>query len=203
MPGSVATGGPEARIRWWRQGRRILPKTGGHLDNVADLDERSALEVLARAAAAARMPINKEEWEARRAGGFDGSLLRRSKTCSSPMTAIPRMKTCSPDSRPPMSAAWAPEPVDRHAGALEIEDSYPLSPPPEMQAALATSADFSAPTPAECRRSRCHCASRTSRRGLQRRRTPDRFVQPMPLATTPSPDGLHYPGRCRPRRSRR
>ncbi|WEK04933.1 MAG: GMC oxidoreductase [Candidatus Devosia phytovorans] len=70
---------PEARILMVEAGPQILPQKGAHLDNVADLDERATLEILAQGGdRSPRMSISKEEWEARRAGGFDASLLRRS-----------------------------------------------------------------------------------------------------------------------------
>lgn len=70
---------PEARIIMVEAGPQILPRTGAHLDNVADLAERAALEVLAQGGdRTPRISVSKEEWEARRAGGFDASLLRRS-----------------------------------------------------------------------------------------------------------------------------
>ena len=59
---------PEARILMVEAGPQILPQKGAHLDNIADLDERAAFEVYAQGGdRSPRMPINKEEWEARRA----------------------------------------------------------------------------------------------------------------------------------------
>ncbi|MBJ7578654.1 GMC family oxidoreductase N-terminal domain-containing protein [Devosia sp. MC532] len=70
---------PEARIVMVEAGPQILPEVGGHLDNVLDLEKRAELETLAQGAdRSRRLSISKEEWEARRAGGFDASLLRRS-----------------------------------------------------------------------------------------------------------------------------
>ncbi|GHA21384.1 pyranose oxidase [Devosia pacifica] len=70
---------PEARILMVEAGPQILPELGAHLDNIADPEERSALEVKAQGGDRNRRPsISKEEWEARRAGGFDASMLRRS-----------------------------------------------------------------------------------------------------------------------------
>ena len=70
---------PEARILMIEAGPQIMPQIGAHLDNVVDLEERGALETLAQGGdRTPRTPISKEEWEARRAGGFDASQLRRS-----------------------------------------------------------------------------------------------------------------------------
>ncbi|MDM9646752.1 GMC oxidoreductase [Rhizobium sp. S163] len=185
---------PEARIVMVEAGPQILPKTGAHLDNVADLDERGALEVLAQGGdRSPRMPINKEEWEARRAGGFDGSLLRRSGLFIA-NEGDPQDENLfagfSAANVGGMGTKWSTgTPVPSQ---IEL---VPFIPSSEMQAALATSAkllgtntDPNAGDPA--------ATALRERLGkvFNPGRTPDRFVQPMPLAATPGPEGLHYHG---------
>lgn len=70
---------PEARILMVEAGPQLRPEIGAHLDNVTDLEARAELEIGAQGPERdRRAPITSQEWEARRAGGFDASLLRRS-----------------------------------------------------------------------------------------------------------------------------
>jgi choline dehydrogenase-like flavoprotein len=185
---------PDASILMVEAGPQILPQTGGHLDNVTDLEERGALEVLAQGGdRSPRMPINKEEWEARRAGGFDGSLLRRSGLFIA-NDGDPQDENLfagfSAANVGGMGTKWSTgTPVPS-----EIE-LVPFIPADQMLAAIATSAallgtnwDPNAGDPAAIAlRERLGAVFNPGR-------SPDRYVQPMPLAATPGPDGLHYHG---------
>jgi choline dehydrogenase-like flavoprotein len=69
---------PEARILMVEAGPQIRPETGAHLDNITDNQARAEAEIKAQGPTPAPYaPITREEWDARRAGGFDASLLRR------------------------------------------------------------------------------------------------------------------------------
>jgi choline dehydrogenase-like flavoprotein len=184
---------PEARILMVEAGPKILPKTGAHLDNIADLHERGALEVLAQGGERVqRTPITKEEWEARRAGGFDASQLRRSGLfiANEADPAENLFAGFSAANVGGMGTKWStgtPTPSQR--------ERVPFIDADEMDAAigvgewlLGTNKDPRAGDPvADALRARLGAAFNPGR-------TPDRFVAPMPLAATPEGDGLRYHG---------
>ena len=185
---------PEARILMVEAGPQILPETGGHLDNVLDLDERGALEVQAQGGdRSPRQPMSKEEWEARRAGGFDGSLLRRSGLFIA-NDGDPQDENLfagfSAANVGGMGTKWStgtPVPSD-----IEL---VPFIPADEMAAALATSAGLLGVNKDPRAGDQVATAMRERLAEVfNPGRTPDRFVQPMPLAATPGPDGLRYHG---------
>lgn len=185
---------PEARILMVEAGPQILPQTGGHLDNVLDLEKRAALEMQAQGGdRTPRTPMSKEEWEARRAGGFDASQLRRSGLfiANDADPAENLFAGFSAANVGGMGTKWStgtptPSPVER----------VPFIPAGEMDAAIAIAEGLLGtnknPHPGDltaiAMREKLGAAFNAGR-------TPDRFVQPMPLAATPGPDGLlHYHG---------
>ncbi|WP_194273872.1 GMC oxidoreductase [Rhizobium grahamii] len=185
---------PEARILMVEAGPQILPQKGAHLDNIVDLDERAAFELQAQGGdRSPRMPINKEEWEARRAGGFDGSMLRRSGLFIA-NEADPQDENLfagfSAANVGGMGTKWSTgTPVPS-----EIE-LVPFIPTDEMHKALAVSAQLLG-TNKDPRAGDVAAIAMRERLGevFNPGRTPDRFVQPMPLAATPGPEGLRYHG---------
>lgn len=185
---------PQARILMVEAGPQILAQKGAHLDNIADLDERAAFEMQAQGGdRSPRMPINKEEWEARRAGGFDGSMLRRSGLFIA-NEADPQDENLfagfSAANVGGMGTKWSTgTPVPS-----EIE-LVPFIPTEEMHKALAVSAQLLG-TNKDPRAGDVAAIAMRERLGevFNPGRTPDRFVQPMPLAATPGPEGLRYHG---------
>ncbi|MDM9620567.1 GMC oxidoreductase [Rhizobium sp. S96] len=185
---------PQARILMVEAGPQILPQKGAHLDNIVDLDERAAFELQAQGGdRSPRMPINKEEWEARRAGGFDGSMLRRSGLFIA-NEADPQDENLfagfSAANVGGMGTKWSTgTPVPS-----EIE-LVPFIPTDEMHKALAVSAQLLG-TNKDPRAGDVAAIAMRERLGevFNPGRTPDRFVQPMPLAATPGPEGLRYHG---------
>ena len=184
---------PEARILMVEAGPQILPQTGAHLDNIVDLEERGALEVLAQGGdRTPRIPINKEEWEARRAGGFDASQLRRSGLfiANDADPAEDLFAGFSAANVGGMGTKWStgtPTP--------SLAERVPFIPAAEMQAAIAT-AEMLLGTHKDPRAGDPTAIAMRERLGavFNPGRTPDRFVQPMPLAATPTADGLRYHG---------
>lgn len=69
---------PEARILMVEAGPKATAKTGKHLDNLPAA-ERSAAQLMTQGPArgTSYAPITRDEWEARKSGGHDGSLQRR------------------------------------------------------------------------------------------------------------------------------
>lgn len=185
---------PEARIVMVEAGPQILPQVGAHLDNVLDLDQRAAFEIQAQGGdRTPRLSINKEEWEARRAGGFDASLLRRSGLFIA-NDADPQDENLfagfSAANVGGMGTKWStgtPIPSD-----IEL---VPFIPADEMHAALDLSASLLG-TNRDPRAGDVTAIAMRERLGavFNPGRTPDRYVQPMPLAATPGPDGLRYHG---------
>lgn len=184
---------PEARILMVEAGPKIMPKTGEHLDNVADLDERAALEIQAQGGdRTPRMSISKEEWEARRAGGFDASLLRRSglfiANDADPSEGL--FAGFSAANVGGMGTKWStgtptPSPAERvpFIDAAELDAALELS-----GQLLGVHKDVRGPDPvAEAFRERLGAVFNPGR-------TPDRFVQPMPMAATPGVDGPRWHG---------
>jgi choline dehydrogenase-like flavoprotein len=185
---------PEARILMVEAGPQILPQKGAHLDNIADLDERAAFEVRAQGGdRSPRMPINKEEWEARRAGGFDHSLLRRSGLFIANDADAQDENLFAGFSAANvggMGTKWSTgTPVPS-----EIE-LVPFIPTDEMHKALAVSAKLLG-TNKDPRAGDVTAIAMRERLGevFNPGRTSDRIVQPMPLAATPEADGLRYHG---------
>lgn len=186
---------PEARILMVEAGPQILPKTGAHLDNVLDLDERGALEVLAQGGdRTPRIPISKEEWEARRAGGFDASQLRRSglfiANDADPVENL--FAGFSAANVGGMGTKWSTgTPTPSQA------ERVPFIPADELDAAIGT-AEWLLGTNKDPRAGDPTAISLRDRLGavFNAGRSPDRFVQPMPLAATPEGDDvpLRYHG---------
>lgn len=184
---------PEARIVMVEAGPQILPMTGGHLDNVADLDQRASLEVLAQGGdRTPRLSISKEEWEARRAGGFDASFLRRSGLfianeadpgenlfAGFAAANVGGMGTKWSTGTPtPSQAERIPFiPADAFEAALGIAEGL-LGTNKDPNAGDASAIALREKLGAE----------------FNAGRSPDRTVRPMPLAATPTPQGLHYHG---------
>jgi choline dehydrogenase-like flavoprotein len=184
---------PEARILMIEAGPQILPKTGAHLDNIVDLKERAALEMQAQGGdRTPRTPMSKEEWEARRAGGFDASQLRRSGLfiANDADPAENLFAGFSAANVGGMGTKWSTGtptpsqvervpfiPADELAAAIVVAQGLlgtNTNPHPNDQTAIAMREKLGA----------------TFNPG----RSPDRFVQPMPLAATPGPNGLRYHG---------
>lgn len=185
---------PEAKILMVEAGPQILPQIGAHLDNVANLDERNALEVQAQGGdRTPRMPITNEEWEARRAGGFDSSLLRRSGLFIA-NDADPQddnfFAGFSAANVGGMGTKWSTgTPIPS-----EIE-LVPFISADEMASALAVSAQLLGVNK-DPRAGDPTAIALRERLGAEFNpgRSPDRRVQPMPLAATPGPDNLRYHG---------
>lgn len=184
---------PEARIVIVEAGPQILPQAGAHLDNVLDLDERATLEIQAQGGdRMPRLSISKEEWEARRAGGFDASLLRRSGLFianeSDPGESffagfsaanVGGMGTKWSTGTPTPSATERVPFIDAEAFEAALSEAEGL---------LGTHKDPRAGDPAAARlRQRLGQAFNAGRAA-------DRKVQPMPLAATPEDGGLRYHG---------
>jgi len=185
---------PEARILMIEAGPQILPQTGAHLDNVLDLDERGALEVHAQGGdRTPRAPISKEEWEARRAGGFDASQLRRSGLfiANDADPADNLFAGFSAANVGGMGTKWSTgTPTPSQA------ERVPFIPADELAAAI-TVAEGLLGTNKDPRAGDPTAIALRERLGavFNLGRTPDRFVQPMPLAATPEGDGpLRYHG---------
>ncbi|KQV19966.1 hypothetical protein ASC97_28845 [Rhizobium sp. Root1203] len=69
---------PEARILMVEAGPQIKSETGAHLDNILDDQARAEAEIKAQGPTPSPYaPITRAEWDERRAGRFDASLLRR------------------------------------------------------------------------------------------------------------------------------
>jgi choline dehydrogenase-like flavoprotein len=184
---------PEARITIVEAGPQILPQVGGHLDNVLNLEERAALEILAQGGdRTPRLSISKEEWEARRAGGFDASMLRRSGLF------IGNEADPSDDLFAGFSAAnvggmgtkWStgtPTPSK--------SERVPFIPADDLEAAVGVAEQLLG-TNKDPRAGDTTAIALREKLGavFNPGRTPDRFVQPMPLAATPGPEGLRYHG---------
>lgn len=184
---------PQARIVMVEAGPQILPRVGAHLDNVADLDERAALEVQAQGGDRTPRPsISKEEWEARRAGGFDASLLRRSGLfiANEADEAESLFAGFSAANVGGMGTKWStgcPTPSQ--------PERVPFIAPDEFEPALRVAEELlgvnkdprSGDPTAAALREKLGAAFNPGR-------SPDRFVQAMPMAATPGPDGLRYHG---------
>lgn len=184
---------PQARIVMVEAGPQILPRTGGHLDNVADLKERAALEILAQGGdRTPRLSISKEEWEARRAGGFDASFLRRSGLFIA-NEADPNENLFAGFAAANvggMGTKWStgtPTPS-------EIE-RVPFIPADAFEAALGV-AEGLLGTNKDPHAGDVSAIALRERLGeaFNPGRSPDRTVRPMPLAATPTPEGLRYHG---------
>ncbi|HWV20527.1 MAG TPA: GMC oxidoreductase [Devosia sp.] len=184
---------PQARIVMVEAGPQILPRVGAHLDNVLDLEKRAALEIEAQGGdRTPRLSISKEEWEARRAGGFDASFLRRSGLFianeSDPSENL--FAGFSAANVGGMGTKWStgtPTPSEA--------ERVPFIPAGEFEAALGI-AEGLLGTNKDPR------AGDTSAIALREKlgaafnpgRPPDRTVRAMPLAATPGPLGLTYHG---------
>ena len=184
---------PEARILMVEAGPQILPQKGAHLDNVEDLDERAALEILAQGGdRTPRQSISKEEWEARRAGGFDASLLRRSGLfiANDADNSESLFAGFSAANVGGMGTKWSTgTPTPSQA------ERVPFIAADELEAALGVAGtllgvhkDPRGPDPVAAElRKRLGAAFNPGRK-------PDRFVQPMPMAATPGPNGPRWHG---------
>lgn len=184
---------PEARIVMVEAGPQILPKTGAHLDNITDLSERAALEVLAQGGdRTPRLSVSKEEWEARRAGGFDASLLRRSGLFitneSDPAENL--FTGFAAANVGGMGTKWStgtPTPSEA--------ERVPFIPADEFDAAL-TIAEGLLGTNKNTRPDDTAAIAMRDRLGavFNPGRSPDRLVKAMPLAATSGPGNLTYHG---------
>ena len=185
---------PEARILMIEAGPQIMPQIGAHLDNVVDLEERGALETLAQGGdRTPRTPISKEEWEARRAGGFDASQLRRSglfiANDADPTESL--FAGFSAANVGGMGTKWStgtPTPSQAERVPFIARD--------ELDRAIALGEELLG-TNKDPRAGDATAHALREKLGavFNRGRTPDRFVQPMPLAATPQADGsLRYHG---------
>ncbi|MGV8832354.1 MAG: GMC oxidoreductase [Devosia sp.] len=184
---------PQARILMVEAGPQILPQTGAHLDNVHDLAERAALEILAQGGdRTPRLSISKEEWEARRAGGFDASLLRRSGLfiANDADTSESLFAGFSAANVGGMGTKWSTgTPTPSQA------ERVPFIAADELDAALGVAGtllgvhkDPRGPDPVAVElRQRLGAAFNAGRE-------PDRLVQPMPMAATPGPNGPRWHG---------
>lgn len=184
---------PEARILMIEAGPQILPKVGAHLDNVADLDERASLELQAQGGdRTPRLSISKEEWEARRAGGFDASMLRRSGLFianeSDPAESF--FAGFSAANVGGMATKWTTGcPTPSHS------ERVPFIPADELEDALGVGENL-------LRVNKDPRAGDPTAAALRERlsaafgadRPEDRSIRPMPMAATPGPDGLVFHG---------
>jgi choline dehydrogenase-like flavoprotein len=184
---------PDARILMVEAGPQILPEAGAHLDNVTDLERRAELEILAQGGdRTPRLSISKEEWEARRAGGFDASMLRRSglfiANAQDPAEGL--FAGFSAANVGGMGTKWStgtptPSSIERvpFIAADAFEAALRLG-----EGLLGVHKDPRGPDPvAEALRQRLGAVFNPGR-------SPDRFVQPMPMAATPTPEGPRWHG---------
>lgn len=184
---------PTARIVMVEAGPQILPKVGAHLDNVLDLEKRAALEVEAQGGdRTPRLSISKEEWEARRAGGFDASFLRRSGLFianeSDPSENL--FAGFSAANVGGMGTKWSTgTPTPSQA------ERVPFIPADELEAAIGV-AEGLLGTNKDPRAGDATAIALREKLGeaFNAGRSPDRTVRAMPLAATPGPDGLTYHG---------
>jgi choline dehydrogenase-like flavoprotein len=184
---------PQARIVIVEAGPQILPQTGGHLDNVADLGERAELEVLAQGGdRTPRLSISKEEWEARRAGGFDASFLRRSGLFianeGDPSENL--FAGFAAANVGGMGTKWStgtPTPSEA--------ERIPFIPAAEFELALGV-AEGLLGTNTDPRAGDVSAIALREKLGetFNVGRSADRTVRAMPLAATPTADGLRYHG---------
>jgi choline dehydrogenase-like flavoprotein len=184
---------PQARIVIVEAGPQILPQTGGHLDNVADLGERAELEVLAQGGdRTPRLSISKEEWEARRAGGFDASFLRRSGLFianeGDPSENL--FAGFAAANVGGMGTKWStgtPTPSEA--------ERIPFIPAAEFELALGV-AEGLLGTNKDPRAGDVSAIALREKLGetFNVGRSADRTVRAMPLAATPTADGLRYHG---------
>lgn len=186
---------PEARILMVEAGPQILPQVGAHLDNVLDLDQRGALEVQAQGGdRTPRTPISKEEWEARRAGGYDASQLRRSGLFIA-NDADPQENLFAGFSAANvggMGTKWSTgTPTPSSA------ERVPFIPADELDAAIGV-AEWLLGTNKDPRAGDVTAIAMREKLGavFNPGRDPARVVQPMPLAATPEGDDvpLRYHG---------
>lgn len=184
---------PEARIVMVEAGPQILPQVGGHLDNVTDLKKRAALEVQAQGGdRTPRLSISKEEWEARRAGGFDASMLRRSGLFianeSDPSESL--FAGFAAANVGGMGTKWSTgTPTPSQA------ERVPFIPADELQAAIEV-AEGLLGTNKDPNAGDVTAIALREKLGEEFNpgRSPDRTVRAMPLAATPGPDCLRYHG---------
>ncbi|KRA98188.1 hypothetical protein ASD83_14195 [Devosia sp. Root685] len=184
---------PEARIVMVEAGPQILPQTGGHLDNVLDLDKRAELEILAQGGdREPRLSISKEEWEARRAGGFDASFLRRSglfiANDADPSENL--FAGFAAANVGGMGTKWSTgTPTPSQA------ERVPFIPADEFEAALSTAEGLLGTNKDPLAGDVSAIAFREKLgKAFNPGRSPDRTVRAMPLAATPGPSGLRYHG---------
>jgi choline dehydrogenase-like flavoprotein len=184
---------PDARIVIVEAGPQILPKAGAHLDNVPDLEERAALEIRAQGGdRTARLSISKEEWEARRAGGFDASLLRRSglfiaNEADSGENLFAGFSAANVGGMATKWTTGCPTP--------SRPERVPFIPTDVLDAAL-SDAEALLGVHKDPRGGDPTAAALREKLGAAFNvgRSPDRYVQPMPMAATPGPDGLTFHG---------
>ena len=185
---------PEARIVMVEAGPYLREEKGAHLDNIADLAARRTAEIGAQGPTRQPYaPITQAEWSERRAGRFDASLLRRhglfmaNEGDAADDTLFAGFSASNVGG---MATKWSTGcPVPSSA------ERVPFIDPQEMSEALALSAQllqsnldpFPHDAAADALRERLGAIFNPGR-------SADRHVQPMPLACTPTPDGLKWHG---------
>lgn len=180
---------PEARILMVEAGPYLREIKGAHLDNIADPAERTRAEIGAQGPFRAPYePMTEAEWNARRAGGFDASLLRRQGLFLANPDDVRDNSIFAGFSAANvggMATKWTTG-CPRPARA----ELPPFIPAAEMDAALdaaeallKVNKDLHPNDPvASALRDRLGAAFNPGR-------SPDRVVQPMPLASTPTGNG--------------
>jgi len=202
--GSGPTGSAYARIirRDWPQAKIIIVEAGpytredvgSHLDNIADLDARRAAEIQAQGPTRHSYdPITEAEWMERRAGRFDASLQRRHGLFlanEDDAKGENMFAGFSAANVGGMATKWSTGcPVPSSAELVSFID------PAEMTAALDLSSQLLGVN-RDLRPDDTTAQTLRAKLGEQFNpdRTADRYVQPMPLACTPTREGLKWHG---------
>lgn len=180
---------PEARILMVEAGPQATAKVGCHFDNLTNEGRDAArLEAQGPCRGEVYAPITKEEWEARKAGGFDGSLQRRpglffANTDPHDETAYAGFAAASVGGMGVQWTSGCPHP--------SLSERVPFIPADEMAQALALADDLLGsnkhPFP-DCKGSEEMRARLAA--VFDEGRPEDRKVQPMPLAYTVTEDGI-------------
>jgi len=185
---------PEARILMVEAGPYIREDRGTHLDNIADLKARATAELQAQGPTRTPYaPVTEAEWNERRAGRFDASLLRRSglfMANENDQADETLFAGFSASNVGGMATKWSTGcPIPSSA------ELVPFIAPAEMTEALALSAQLLGSN------KDLHPGDKTADVMREKLgaifnpgRSKDRYVQPMPLACTPTPEGLKWHG---------
>jgi len=181
---------PEARILMLEAGPYLREEKGAHLDNIADLEARAVAEIGAQGPTrSAYPPITEAEWNERRAGRFDGSLLRRQGLFIA-NEADPHDETLfagfAAANVGGMGTKWTtgcPRPSQSERipfiAAEKMDEALGLA-----EDLLKVNKDLHPDDPGAARLREQLGAM------FNQGRTPDRQVQPMPLACTPTANGF-------------